>query len=82
MANTKELFPGVLNNGFIRGWSNVPMKATAPVPINSSAPIKKGRSAGNTILNHVFIPLDAASRDSFGNNTINNTKTTDRQAVA
>jgi hypothetical protein len=82
MAITKELLPGVLNNGFISGWSSVPIKATTPVPINNSAPIKKGRRAGNTILNHVFIPLDAASKDSFGNNTINSTKIIDRQAVA
>jgi hypothetical protein len=58
--------PGKLNKGPINGLSNLPIKSTKPSPINISDIIKKGRSEGITILNHIERPDAALLKERLG----------------
>jgi hypothetical protein len=66
MAKTKEPSPGTLNSERIKGCKMVPIKRTTPKRIKSSAPIKKGRREGKTMLNHISTPFLAALTASLG----------------
>jgi len=55
-----------LNTGPIRGLKVDPNRLTIPKPISISTQIKKGRSAGQTTLNHSFKPSNAAEKASTG----------------
>jgi len=65
--NPKEPSPGTLNAGRIRGLNMEPNRLTIPRPISISTQIKKGSSAGQTILYQSFKPSNAKEKDSPGN---------------
>lgn len=56
--------------GRMIGSRRILMKCTTPKPKNSSAMIKKGSNEGNTIVHHVVNPIEAASKVSLGNISI------------
>ncbi|HYE09915.1 MAG TPA: hypothetical protein VEF53_07035, partial [Patescibacteria group bacterium] len=60
----KEPSPGTLNTGRMSGLKVEPNKLTIPSPISISTQIKKGRSAGQTTLNHSFRPSSEAVKAS------------------
>jgi hypothetical protein len=66
MKKSKEPSPGTLNIGPIRGRKMEPNRLTIPRPISISTQIKKGRSAGQTILNQSFRPSNEAEKASPG----------------
>lgn len=63
------------------GFSNTDIKSTNPRPIIISDAIKKGKSAGSTISNHMLRPFKAASKERRGNNSIRMTIPNAGQAI-
>ncbi|HQE67566.1 MAG TPA: hypothetical protein PLE05_12110, partial [Bacillota bacterium] len=74
IKKSKEPSPGTLNTGPIRGRKAEPNSLTIPRPMRISMQIKKGRSAGQTTLNHSFKPSREAAKASPGYLIMNNTR--------
>ena len=57
IAKAKDPSPGTLNSGLIIGSNSTPKNLTTPRLIKISDPIKKGRRAGTTNVDHTISPL-------------------------